>query len=181
MARVACQAQRQTKREELHLRLGAWPSSDAANQMAASALAAAAPTDHQAPRQVHCGTAKEGCPPYQSARRLAAPPSTIHAGRAPRQAARHKLNTPQDGFQSARFLARWFHRRRKKPAATRPLGIGTVESRSSQASQLAAQLACRTEKRILHRFFRRAQCVADGAQFQSLVVLQFEYHALARR
>src|ERR1700722_15678761 len=56
-----------------------------------------------------------------------------------------------------------------------------VRARSSQASQLAAQLARRAEERILHRFFRRPQRVANRTEFQSLIVLQFEDHALARR
>src|SRR5580693_2604870 len=141
----------------------------------------AARIDHRALRQVHFDTAKEELHRHQSARRLAVLPSTIREARAPRQAVRHRSRTLEDASRSAQSLVRWSRRTRRTPAAPEPLCTGMAEACSSQASQLAAQLPCRAEKRILHRFFRRAQRVADGSQFQSLIVLQFENHALARR
>src|SRR5580700_11349651 len=141
----------------------------------------AARIDHRALRQVHSGTAKEELHRYHSAQSLAALPSTIREARAPRQAVRHRPGMLEGASRSAHSLVRLSRRTRRRPAAPQPPCTGMAEARSSQASQLAAQLPRRAEKRILHRFFRRAQRVADGSQFQSLIVLQFENHALARR
>src|SRR5580693_3524709 len=141
----------------------------------------AARKGHRALPLAHSGTAKEELHRYQSARPLAALPSTIREARAPRQAGRHRPRRLEGAARSAHSLVRWSRRTRRRPAAPQPLCTGLAEARSSQASQLAAQLPRRAEKRILYRFFRRAQRVADGSQFQSLIVLQFEDNALARR
>src|SRR5438445_2454513 len=44
-----------------------------------------------------------------------------------------------------------------------------------------AEFARGAEKRILHRFFRGTENVADSPQFQSLIMLHFKNNALARR
>src|SRR5690348_13600595 len=51
----------------------------------------------------------------------------------------------------------------------------------SQFGELRAQLTRRSEERILDRLFRGAERFSDGAQPQSLFVLQLENHPLAGR
>src|SRR5579872_3086684 len=51
----------------------------------------------------------------------------------------------------------------------------------AQSSQLRSQLFSRSEERILGGFFGSIQHLSDGAQAETLVVLQFKNHALARR
>src|ERR1035437_2845534 len=50
-----------------------------------------------------------------------------------------------------------------------------------QSRQLCSQLLCRSKERILGGFFRSVQHFSNHAQPQSLVVLQFKNHPLARR
>src|ERR1700687_1809412 len=71
--------------------------------------------------------------------------------------------------------------RRKREAAPHPCSASNPGARSSELSQLAAQLAGGPEQRVLHRFFGGAQSIANGPQLQSLVMLHFKYHALPRR
>ena len=50
----------------------------------------------------------------------------------------------------------------------------------AEARQLTSQLFCRSEERIFGGFFGRIQHFSDGAQAETLVMLQFKNHALAR-
>src|SRR3984893_4225730 len=52
---------------------------------------------------------------------------------------------------------------------------------SSQVRQCAAQFLGCPKQRIFGRLFRRIQYFADGPQFQAVIMLQLENHALARR
>ena len=62
----------------------------------------------------------------------------------------------------------------KVPAST--LGVD-----SSHFRQLQAQLVGGAEKRVFHRVLRSAQDGGHGLQLETLVMSQFEYHALAGR
>ena len=46
---------------------------------------------------------------------------------------------------------------------------------------MSSQLLCRSKERIFGGLFRGVQHLSDGAQAETLVVLQFKNHALARR
>src|ERR1700722_8076949 len=55
-----------------------------------------------------------------------------------------------------------------------------MPSRLAKTCQLSSQLFCRSEERILGSLFRCVEHLADGAQAEPLVVLEFKNHALAR-
>src|SRR5215469_15633557 len=57
----------------------------------------------------------------------------------------------------------------------------TTDPRLSHFRQLQAQLVRRAEKRVFHRVLRSAQDGGYGLQLETLVMSQFEYHALAGR
>src|SRR5262249_41553120 len=60
------------------------------------------------------------------------------------------------------------------------LTVSVIFQISAKFLQLQAQFLSRAEQRILDRLFRSAQCFADGAQLQALVMLHLENHPLAR-
>src|ERR1700686_4459417 len=71
--------------------------------------------------------------------------------------------------------------RKKREAGPHPCSASSPGARSSELSQLAAQLAGGPEQRVLHRFFGGAQSIANGPQLQSLVMLHLKHHTLPRR
>src|ERR1700747_3061668 len=98
-----------------------------------------------------------------------------------REAARRKGRTPPNAHRSVRAPAALPHHKHKTPAAARYPRSALAVARSSQASQLGAQLACGAEQRILHRLFRSSQRVADRAQLQPLIMFHLKNDALPRR
>src|ERR1700726_3918782 len=123
----------------------ATPSIAASSQRDSTARAMAAPTNHPAIQKVRCGTARGELRRGQAGRQAETRSQARFASLVLREAALRKKRTPQDAHRSAHALAARLHRTHKKPARERYLRSASGHSRSSEPSQLRAQLTSRAE------------------------------------
>src|ERR1700720_3662933 len=173
--------QYQSKSRPLRSTPAARPSTDAPSRTESNAPAPAELEDHRGARRVRCGIA----------------PATRRSGRVrPRAATLQKMYSEKCTLHEAapHRWGRWPGARRSPRAPADPLRrmhrkrggelhprTALADGHSSQLSQLAAQLASGAKQGIFHGLFGCAECIADRAKLQSLVMLHLKNNTFSGR